>query len=441
MSETLRPSAASTSLVGVAERHAPGLGESPRRPWSCRRPSGRPGRGGVGSPRSPEPQGVQVGPRRCAGSRRPSRRRTSPARRRRARARPSPRRRCRRPGRRRRPSAGGGRPPPHRSRRRRCAAPAAPSRSASSPRGRAAPRRWTCPPSVPPERPDVRRSAAVLGDDLVVGQRAGRGGELEPVADLDALDRLDAHQRPGQPRVEPPVPVHVGAEARRQAVHDHLDDAARGCRRPCGPGRSARPSRARRRRPGSAPGPRRAAPRRRARGPSRRAPRTPPSSTTWESSRAPVACSRKCEATRPSATRAAVSRAEARSRTGRASSKSYFCMPTRSAWPGRGRVSAALRARAVELDRVDGVGRHHLLPLGPLGVADLDRDRSALVSPWRTPPVMRDLVLLELHPRAAAVAQPAAGQRVGDVRRWSPGHGQAAPRGSRSARGRGTPLR
>ena len=49
---------------------------------------------------------------------------------------------------------------------------------------------------------------------------------------------------------------------------------------------------------------------------------------------------------RPSATRAAVSRAEARSRIGRASSKSYFCMPTRSAWPGRGRVRAALRARA-----------------------------------------------------------------------------------------------
>ena len=51
-------------------------------------------------------------------------------------------------------------------------------------------------------------------------------------------------------------------------------------------------------------------------------------------------------ATAPSATRAAVSRAEARSRIGRASSKSYFCMPTRSACPGRGRVSAALRASA-----------------------------------------------------------------------------------------------
>ena len=63
------------------------------------------------------------------------------------------------------------------------------------------------------------------------------------------------------------------------------------------------------------------------------APEPPPRrfSTTWESTCAPVVCSRKAEATCPSATRAAVSRAEARSRIGRASSKAYFCMPTRSA--------------------------------------------------------------------------------------------------------------
>ncbi len=45
-------------------------------------------------------------------------------------------------------------------------------------------------------------------------------------------------------------------------------------------------------------------------------------------------------------TRAAVSRALARSRTGRDSVKSYFCMPARSACPGRGRVSGALRANS-----------------------------------------------------------------------------------------------
>src|SRR5206468_12121693 len=48
-------------------------------------------------------------------------------------------------------------------------------------------------------------------------------------------------------------------------------------------------------------------------------------------------------ATAASATRAAVSRALARSSIGRASSRSYFCIPTRSACPGRGRVSGADR--------------------------------------------------------------------------------------------------
>ena len=48
-------------------------------------------------------------------------------------------------------------------------------------------------------------------------------------------------------------------------------------------------------------------------------------------------------ATVPTATRAAVSRALARSRIGRASVWPYFCIPARSAWPGRGRVSGALR--------------------------------------------------------------------------------------------------
>jgi hypothetical protein len=83
------------------------------------------------------------------------------------------------------------------------------------------------PPSVPPARP--------VGADHPVSPRtisswpASRAcGRLEAVADLDALDRLDAHERAGQPGVEAPVPVHVAAQARRQAVDEHLDDAAEG---------------------------------------------------------------------------------------------------------------------------------------------------------------------------------------------------------------------
>jgi hypothetical protein len=43
----------------------------------------------------------------------------------------------------------------------------------------------------------------------------------------------------------------------------------------------------------------------------------------------------------PAATRAAVSRALARSRTLRTSLKPYFCTPARSAWPGRGRWTSS----------------------------------------------------------------------------------------------------
>ena len=55
---------------------------------------------------------------------------------------------------------------------------------------------------------------------------------------------------------------------------------------------------------------------------------------------------------------------------------------------------------------VDRVGRHDLLPLGPLGVADHDRDRGAEGEAVPHPAEEGDLVLLELHPGAAAVAEP-----------------------------------
>jgi hypothetical protein len=60
------------------------------------------------------------------------------------------------------------------------------------------------------------------------------GGQLEAVADLDALDRLDAHEGPGQPSVEPPVPVDVGPEAGREPVDHHLHDPAEGVAIPVG---------------------------------------------------------------------------------------------------------------------------------------------------------------------------------------------------------------
>ncbi len=80
--------------------------------------------------------------------------------------------------------------------------------------------------------------------------------------------------------------------------------------------------------------------------------------------------------------------------------------------PGQRRVARRLVG---QLSRVDRVGGHHGFPLRPLGVADLDGDRAAQGDAVAHAGQHGDLVALELHPGAAAVAEPAAGQLVGDV--------------------------
>ena len=71
----------------------------------------------------------------------------------------------------------------------------------------------------------VRRSTAV-GLDLVVRLGPARPREREAVPELDSLDRLDPHERRRDPRVESCRLLTVGAEARRDAGSDDLDDAA-----------------------------------------------------------------------------------------------------------------------------------------------------------------------------------------------------------------------
>ncbi len=65
--------------------------------------------------------------------------------------------------------------------------------------------------------------------------------------------------------------------------------------------------------------------------------------TTCERTSTPSA-PRNVRASAPPATRAAVSRALARSSTLRTSVNPYFCVPTRSAWPGRGRWTSGICA-------------------------------------------------------------------------------------------------
>ena len=79
--------------------------------------------------------------------------------------------------------------------------------------------------------------------------------------------------------------------------------------------------------------------------------------------------------------------------------------------PGQRRVPGL----AVQLARGHRVGRHDRLPLGPFGVGDPDRQRAAERAAVPDAPGELHLVLLERHPRAAAVTGPPAGQRGGDV--------------------------
>ena len=71
----------------------------------------------------------------------------------------------------------------------------------------------------------------------------------------------------------------------------------------------------------------------------------------------------------------------------------------------RGVARAALQQR-----RVDRVGGHHRLPLRPLAVADADGDRATQGQAVPQAPGELDLVGLEAHPRATAVAEAPPGE-------------------------------
>ena len=273
------------------------------------------------------------------------------------------------------------------------------------------------PPSVPPDLPDVRSRPGLPRDDLVLRLRPANGRETEAVAHLDALDGLDPHQRGSEARVQPTVPVHMAAEARREPVGQHLDDAAEGVALAMRIGDLGLHGRAAATESRQRTGLSSMAARSDGTGTGASAP-TAAAADAHDmaedlDARTPAA-GRPC-ATAASATRAAVSRALARSRIGRASVKPYFCMPTRSAWPGRGRVSGALRARAAIADLIDRVGRHDLLPLRPLGVAHLDGHRTAEGAPVADAAQDADLVTLELHAGPAPGPEPTAREVVRDL--------------------------
>src|SRR5207248_6590956 len=70
--------------------------------------------------------------------------------------------------------------------------------------------------------------------DDVVRSRAMPRRVGERVANLDPLNRLDAHHRRGQAAVEALVPLAVRAQADGQTVGNDLEDAAQGVTRATG---------------------------------------------------------------------------------------------------------------------------------------------------------------------------------------------------------------
>ena len=105
----------------------------------------------------------------------------------------------------------------------------------------------------------------------------------------------------------------------------------------------------------------------------------------------------------PTATRAAVSRALARSSTLRMSSSPYFTKPARSAWPGRGRVTGGRSAPDASAG-ISGSDVHRALPVLPVLVGNEQRDRRAGRHAVADAAQRLGAIGLDGHPAPASVA-------------------------------------
>ena len=270
--------------------------------------------------------------------------------------------------------------------------------------------------------------AALPGDHLVVRQRPGGRGQLEAVADLDALDGLDAHEGAGQPAVEASVPVHVRAQARRQAVHDDLDDPAEGVAvlvglvDPLHHGGGGL---------GVQAADRVLVERRHDRGVGGLGPHAGRGADPAElddvgddADPADLLEEVAGDASERHAGGGLAGRGALEDRAGLVEVVLLHAREVGVAGARAGQRGVA--AGLLEVTGVDRVGRHDLLPLRPLGVADVDRHRAALGLPVAHAADDRDLVLLELHPRAPAVAEAPTRQGVGDVVGGDPDMGRQA---------------
>lgn len=249
-----------------------------------------------------------------------------------------------------------------------------------------------------------------------MGLAASAAGGGEAVADLDALDGLDAHHRGRQPGVQAGLTAHVRTEADRHSGRDDLDHAAEGVavllrrldlgdHRLLGVGvegadrtgvdglevgdarwrTDIRIARADRDDVGDDVDAEHLTEEVTGDGAGRDACRGLPSAGAFEH------------------------------RAGVVEAVLEHARVVGVAGPGTGQRCVA--GAALEFGGVHGVGCHHRLPLGPLGVADLDGDRAAHGLAVADPAEHGHLVGLELHPSTAAVAESAASQLLADVGR------------------------
>ena len=226
----------------------------------------------------------------------------------------------------------------------------------------------------------------------------------ESVADLDALDGLDAHERLRELAVEAAVPVHVRAEPGRQTVGEHLDDAAERVAVLAGGVDLVDHARggvaASKQRSGSASS---ASTSSGVGSAASSGTRTGPIDSVWLTSRMPS-----------SARNAARDRAERDAGRGLAGARALedrtrlveaVLLHADEVGVARARPGQRGAAAARHVGQLDRLGAHHLDPLRPLGVADAQRDGAAEAQAVADAAGDRELVLLELHPRAAAVAE------------------------------------
>ena len=257
--------------------------------------------------------------------------------------------------------------------------------------------------------------AVGAGIHLVVGDAAAAACGLEAVADLHALDRLDAHDRAGQLAVEAVVTAGERAEPDGQPVDHHLDDSAERVavllgRLDLGDHRVLRRFVERAHR--TLVDGRQIAELRRwpvigFRGADRDDVRQHLDAECLPQQRTG---DRACG--NPGGRLAGAGPLQDGSCVVEAVFEHARVVGVAGPRPGQRRVAGALLAEHGCLDRVGG---HDRFPLRPFGVADLDGDRAAERDAVADAGEHGDLVLLELHPGAAAVAQPAPGQLAGDV--------------------------